>query len=117
MIVFVCLGSAFAHAQGKFDPMNPILEDLSDEEVEEWVKKDLKDWKAVMGENLEEWNPIQMEFYKQIRVMGLSPEEKKKYTDMEFEDWIVAFDGKQPDEWAVQDMLFFSAIQDLKAGF
>lgn len=81
-----------------------------------WVKKDLDEWKAVMGEDLELWNPIQMEFYKQIRVMALTPEEKQKFVDMEFEDWITRFEGKQPDEWEIHQMLFFSAIQDLKAG-
>ncbi len=103
-------------AQGKFDPLNPILEDLSPSEQQTWIKKDLAAWKSAMGESVEEWNPIQMEFYKQILILGLSPEDKKKYTAMEFEDWIEKFGGKQPDEWPVSDMLFFSAIQDLRSG-
>lgn len=116
MILCVSFASRTVQAQGEFDPSNPILEDLSEEEIAAWAEKDLDDWKAVMGEDLEMWNPIQMEFYKQIRIMALTPEEKQKFVDMEFTDWIVRFDDKQPDEWEIHQMLFFSAVQDLKAG-
>lgn len=116
MILCVSFAGLTVQAQSEFDPSNPILEDLTEEEMMVWVKKDLSEWKAIMGDDIEGWNPIQMEFYKQIRVMALTPEEKQKFVAMEFEDWIARFDGKQPDEWAVHDMLFFSAIQDLKAG-
>ncbi len=117
ILAICCFGAASSvQAQSKFDPINPILEDLTTEETKKWIEKDLDDWKAEMGDDLELWNPIQMEFYKQIRIIGLAPFEKKEFEAMEFEDWIKKFEGRQPDEWKVHEMLLFSAIQDMKAG-
>jgi len=62
----------------------------------------INSWKDSFGQDVEEWNPIQMEFYKQVKTLGLKKNEteKKKWLNKSIEDWIVEFG--EMDKWKIK---------------
>lgn len=99
-------------AQAQLDPQNPKVSQLSAQELENWKgKQKLADWEATFGASAE-WNPMQMEFYSQIKLLALSAEEKEALKAMSDEDW-VAKHGEM-DTWAVDILLLYSIAQNLK---
>ncbi|WP_027003557.1 hypothetical protein [Hugenholtzia roseola] len=99
-------------AQAQLDPQNPKVAQLSAEEIETWKgKQSLADWEATFGASAE-WNPMQMEFYSQIKLLALSAEEKETLKAMSDEEWI-AKHGEM-DSWAVDILLLYSLVQNLK---
>lgn len=100
-------------AKAQFDPENPSFEALSGDELSTWQTKDITGWKSSFGDDVGTWNPLQMEFYKKVRLSALSDAEKDSYKSKSDDDWASEFGGGM-DTWQIQDMLFYSAIQELK---
>jgi hypothetical protein len=101
-----------SEAFAQLDTKNPKIKSLSPTEVQAWAKKDISEWKKIFGQDLEKWNPIQMEFYGAVRVAGLTADEKKKYMNYNESDWEKEFSGTM-DTWKIEQLLFYSAIQEL----
>ena len=115
LFVLLCLVALKANAQTTFDVYNPIWEDVPDKETSVWTTKTIEDWKVSFGEDVEEWNPVQMEFYKQVRGLALYDDEKREWIEKSTEDWVATLG--EMDQWKVEDMLFYAAIQDLKSTY
>lgn len=115
LLLLLCLVALKANAQTDFDMYNPIWEDVPDKETSIWTNKSIEDWKVSFGDDVEEWNPVQMEFYKQVRSLALYDNEKREWIEKSTEDWIE--DLGQMDKWKIEDMLFYAAIQDLKSTY
>jgi hypothetical protein len=113
VLLFALLFFAAESSFAQFDPKNPDPAKVSADELTAWGKKNISDWKAVFGNQPEEWNTLQMEFYKSARLKALSDAEKSKFLAMSDEDFEKLFGGPM-DTWKIEDMLFYSAIQDAK---
>lgn len=106
------LVSAEMQAQGKFDPANPVFTELPSAELPDWQKKTLEDWRTAFGGDASNWNPLQMEFYKQVRISALNDSDRQAYIAKTDDDWQKEFGSM--DSWQTEQMLFYSAVQDLK---
>jgi hypothetical protein len=111
LFILACLQFETAFAQ--FDAKNPDASKVSADEIVAWGKKGIAEWKTAFGGEATDWNSLQMEFYKTARLKALSDADKTKYLAMPDEEFEKLFGGAM-DAWKVEDMLFYSAIQDLK---
>jgi hypothetical protein len=112
-ILFLC-GSWWltteAHAQ--LDLQNPQLSQISSDEIELWKqKKNLSEWETHFGA-AEDWNPMQMEFFSQIKARSLSEDEKEALKSLSDEQWAEKYG--EMDTWKVDVLLLYSLIQNLK---
>ncbi|WP_338769637.1 hypothetical protein WAF17_10250 [Bernardetia sp. ABR2-2B] len=94
------------------DPDKPNIELLSDEQIQEWNSKPIKEWNDFFGSETETWNPFQMKFYEDVSVKALSDEEKDELMNYQDEDWEKRFGGTM-DTWKIHQLLFYSAILNL----
>ncbi|AFM04947.1 hypothetical protein Fleli_2583 [Bernardetia litoralis DSM 6794] len=94
------------------DSDKPSIELLSEEQIQEWNSKPIKEWNVFFGSEAETWNPFQMKFYEDISVKALSDEEKEKLMNYQKADWEKKF-GSAMDTWKVHQLLFYSAILNL----
>jgi len=114
LFFFFCAYGFTADAFAQFDPQSPRIDQLSAAEIQQWAKKDIGQWKTAFGgAEVEAWNPLQIEFYGKVRVKGLSASELETWKAKSDADWEAAFGGPM-DTWKIHDMIFFTAINDLK---
>ncbi|TAF35501.1 MAG: hypothetical protein EAZ57_09510 [Cytophagales bacterium] len=108
----IAINAEAQKSKEKFDPAEPMFKDLPAEELPLWQQKDITAWREAFKTDASNWNPFQMEFYKQVKLSALNDEDKKKLIERTDEQWQAEFGGM--DSWQVEQMLFYSAIQDLK---
>ncbi len=106
-----CATTAPTFAQN-IDPEKPNIELLSDEQVEEWNSRPIKEWNEFFGSEAETWNPFQMKFYEDISVKALSEEEKNELMNYQDQDWEKRFGGTM-ETWQIHQLLFYSAILNM----
>ncbi|MCC5944804.1 MAG: hypothetical protein JJT94_07695 [Bernardetiaceae bacterium] len=112
-LILMALAFIFSDASAQLDLEAPRIDDLDEAGKKEWIAKKKSDFKAVFGQSVDDWNPIQMEFYVETRLAGLSDAEKKAMMEKSEDEWSASY-GTPMENWDVCDMLFYAAIQNLK---